>query len=177
MSTTSSATASGRDRVPHYEPKLKSRMCLFVITQKDGTPFNATSVTEEDIIKMDHTHPLGVLHYFAMESIALFTSTEEIQCATHGAIKVMELREEAIAIRVVANSETHVKAYFIAVGRYSSNSNLQSQKRRENPTHPMITPTQVGKCHIISKQSLATLPIMSCISLWRISIRRSQSMS
>ena len=95
MSTMSSTTASGRDHALYNEHKLKSRMCLFVITQKDGTPFDAISVTEEDIIeiciKMGHTHPLGVLHYSAMESIALFSSTEEMQCATCRAVKVMEL--------------------------------------------------------------------------------------
>ena len=73
MSTMSSATASGRDHVPSNDSNLKSRMCLFIITGKDGTPLDATSVTEEDIvemcIKMDHTHPLGVLHDSAMESV------------------------------------------------------------------------------------------------------------
>ena len=71
MSTTSSATASGRDCVPSDEPKLKSRMCLFVVTQKDGTLLDATSVTEEVIIKMcikiGYTHPLGVLHYSTIQ--------------------------------------------------------------------------------------------------------------
>ena len=93
MSTTSSATALARDCVPSDEPKLQCRMCLFVITWKDGTPFDATSVTEENIIKMcikfGHTHPLGVLHYSMMELVTLFCSTEEVQCTTHGAIKAM----------------------------------------------------------------------------------------
>ena len=48
--------------------------------------------------------------------IALFCSTEELQCATCRAIKVTELQEEAIAVRALAPSETHVKAYIIAVG-------------------------------------------------------------
>ena len=144
----------------------------FVITGKDCTPFDATSVTGEDIVKMciklGHTHPLGVLHSSVMESIALFCSTEEMQHATHRAIKAMELQDEVIAIRAVAPSEAHVKAYIIAVGGDSSKSTLHPQKRRENP---------MGKCHIISKWSLATLPIMNCFSLWRISIRRSHSMN
>ena len=70
-------------------------MCPFIITWKDGTPFDATSVTKEDIIKMcikmGHTHPLGVLHYSTMELIALFCSTEGRQCTTCGAVKAMEL--------------------------------------------------------------------------------------
>ena len=41
----------------------------------------------------------------------------------------------------------------------------------------MITLTQVGKLHIISKWSLVTSLIMNCVSLWRISIRRSHSTS
>ena len=64
---TSSATVSGRDPVAFNESNLRSRVCLFVATRKDGTPFNATSVTDEDIIKicikMGHTHPLCVLCY------------------------------------------------------------------------------------------------------------------
>ena len=95
-------------------------------------------------IKMGHTHPLGVLHYSAMELVALFHSTEDVQCATHRAIKMMELQDEAIAIRAVAPSETHVKAYIMAVRGDPSNLNLHPQKRRENPTHLLITLTQVG---------------------------------
>ena len=124
MSTMSSATASGRDHVPSDESNLKSRMCLFVITQKDGTLLDATSVVEEDIVKMcvkmGHTHLLGVLCYSAMESVALFCSTEDMQSVTCRAIKVTELQGEAIAIRAVAPSKTHVKAYIIAVGGDSS---------------------------------------------------------
>ena len=99
-------------------------MCLFVITRKDGTLLDATSVTEEDIfemcIEMGHIHPLGVLHYSAMESVGLFHSTEDMQCTTHGAIKAMGVQGEAIAIRAVPPSETHIKAYIIAVRGDSS---------------------------------------------------------
>ena len=114
-------------------------MCLFVITWKDGTLLNATSITKEDIIemciKMDHTHPLGVLHYSTMELVALFCSTEEMQCATHGAIKAMELQGEAIAVRAVATSETHIKAYIIAVG--GDSSKLQSPSSEEEGRTPL----------------------------------------
>ena len=94
-------------------------MCLFVITRKDGTLLDATSVTKEDIIemcaKMGHTHPLGVLCYSVTELVALFSSTEDMQHATCRAIKTMELQDEAIAIRPVAPSVTHVKAYIMIV--------------------------------------------------------------
>ena len=99
-------------------PILKVECAFFVITQKDGTLIDATSVAEEDIIKMcvkmSHTHPLGVLHYSVMESVALFCSTEDMQHATCRAIKVMELQGEAIAIRAVAPSETHVSSKLLS---------------------------------------------------------------
>ena len=83
MSTSSTATASGRDQAPSDNPHLKARICMFIIARKDGTPFNVTSVTEEDIVEicitLGHTHPLGVLRYSAMESVALFHMTEEMQ--------------------------------------------------------------------------------------------------
>ena len=89
MSTMSSATASGRDCVPSDEPKLKSRMCLFIITWKDGTLFDATAVTKEDIIKMcvkmGHTHPLGVF-YYSMNGIdsSVLLNRGNATCYTQG---------------------------------------------------------------------------------------------
>ena len=90
-------------------------MCLFVLARKDGTPFDVTCVSEEDIVKicirLGHTHPLGVLNYLVTELVALFCSTEDIQHATHRAVKATELQDEAIAIRAMALLGTHVKAY------------------------------------------------------------------
>ena len=80
---------------------------------------------------------MGVLHYSAMELVALFCSTEEMQCTTHGAIKAMELQGKAIAVRAVAPSETHVKAYIMAVG--GDSSKLQSpplEEEGEPRLHP-----------------------------------------
>ena len=40
-------------------------MCLFILTEKDGTPFDVTSESEEDIMEiciiLGHTHPMSVL--------------------------------------------------------------------------------------------------------------------
>ena len=95
MSTLSSATASDRDQVPSDHPHLKTRICIFIVKRKDGTLFDVTSVSEEDIIEicvtMGHTHPLGVLWYLAVELVALFCTTEEMQQASHSAVKAMEL--------------------------------------------------------------------------------------
>ena len=46
MSNSSSATALGKDHVQSNDPHLKAKMCVFIIMQKDGTPFDVTSVTE-----------------------------------------------------------------------------------------------------------------------------------
>ena len=65
MSTSSSATALGRDPVPTNDSTLKARMCVFIVMHKDGTLFDVTSVTDEDIVQicmtLGHIHPLGVL--------------------------------------------------------------------------------------------------------------------
>ena len=102
MSTSSTATASGRDPVPTNNPTLKAWMCIFIVTHKDGTPFEVTSITEEHIIQLCMTlgniHLLGVLRYSATESVTLFCRAEEIQQASHGAMKAMELCDKPIAI-------------------------------------------------------------------------------
>ena len=44
-------------------------MCVLVLTRGDGTPFDAASIQEEDIIElcveMGQTHPKGVLQFMA----------------------------------------------------------------------------------------------------------------
>ena len=63
-------------------------MCLFGLTRGDGTPFNASSIQEEDIIEiciqLGHTHPEGVLWYSTIEPVMLFHTTDELQIAVHG---------------------------------------------------------------------------------------------
>ena len=75
--------ALGRDPVPTDNPTLKAQMCMFIITHKDGTPFEVTSITEEDFVQLcmmlGHIHPLGVLWYSTIELVALFHMAEEMQ--------------------------------------------------------------------------------------------------
>ena len=70
-------------------------MCVFIVTHKDGTLFEVSSITEEDIVQLcmvlGHIHPLGVLHYSATDLAGLFHMEEEMLQASHGAIKAMEL--------------------------------------------------------------------------------------
>ena len=124
MLTSSSATASGRDPVPNDDPTFKARLCVFIIMQKDGTPFDVTSVTEEDIVQLcvtlGHTHPLGVLQFFATELVALFWMAEKMQWVSHDAIKVTELHDESTAIKTIVPMEPHIRAYFTVGGGYPS---------------------------------------------------------
>ena len=119
MSAMSSTTASARDRVPFDNTNLQNHMCVLTLTKRDGTPFDVTSILEEDIvqicIRQGHTHPMGVLCYSAMESVFLFQLGDEIQCTTCGAIKAIFLCKEAIAVRASAPSKTHMRAYMNAV--------------------------------------------------------------
>ena len=121
MSTTSLTTASVvRDWVPFDEANLQVLMCVLVLMKRDGTPFDVTSVLEEGIIeiciKMGHTYPMGVFHYSVTESIILFWSADNMQCATCRAIKMIVLHGEANAVRASAPSENHVRAYMATVG-------------------------------------------------------------
>ena len=81
----SSATASGRDPVTINDPTLKARMCVFILMHKDGTPFDVTSVTEEDIMQLcvtlGHIHSWVCFQYLGTESVALFCMAEEMQQA------------------------------------------------------------------------------------------------
>ena len=83
MSTSSSATASGRDQVPSDDPHLKTKICIFIVARKDGTQLDVISASEEDIIEicvtLGHTCPLGVLWYSVTELVALFHATEVMQ--------------------------------------------------------------------------------------------------
>ena len=131
MSTSSSANASGRDQVPFNAPYLKTKICMFIATTKDGSPFDVTSVTEEDImeicITLGHTHPLCVLQYLVTESVALFHMTEEMQWLSCSAIKAMELQDEPIAVRTVAPLDHHIRVYITVVGVTHLNHDLHPQ--------------------------------------------------
>ena len=116
-------------------------MLLFALTKKDGTPFDITSVSEEDIMeicmRLGYTHPVGVLHYSVMESVVLFHLAGNMQHATHGAIKATVLHDEAIAVRTSAPSEAQVRAYMIAVDREPSGTQpppLEGEGEVHSPT-------------------------------------------
>ena len=126
MSTTSSATASSSDHdVPSTKVVFKNKLCLVSLTRRDGTPMDASSVTEEDIVEIyvtkGHIHPLGVLHYSATEMVVLFCLTDELQHATCRIVKAMELWGKAIIVKAMGPSEAHTKVYLVTLCLNPSN--------------------------------------------------------
>ena len=65
----------------------------------------------EICVKKGHTCPLGVLHYLAMKSVILFSTVEELKCASHGLVDVTELQNDAIMLKTLAPLEAHIAAF------------------------------------------------------------------
>ena len=114
MSITSSATALRDWEVPSPN-SFQDRLLLISITRGDGTPMDASSITEEDImeicIRRAHTHPLGVLWYSAVESVVLFRNLKDVNRAHHTLPDVMELCNEAVTVWTMAPTEAHVATF------------------------------------------------------------------
>ena len=86
MSITSSATTSRDGEVPSPD-SLQDKLLVVLITKGDGTPLDASSITEEDIVEFcvrrAHTHPLGVLQYSTAESVVLFGNVTDVNHTHH----------------------------------------------------------------------------------------------
>ena len=76
---------------------------------------DASSITEEDIVEIcirrAHVHPLGVLQYSMAESVVLFRSLEDVNCAHHTLLDMMELCDEAVTVWTMALTEAHVATF------------------------------------------------------------------
>ena len=114
MSVTSSATIS-RDREVQSPDSLQDRLLVVSITKGDGTPLDASSISEEDILELCvgrvHTHPLGVLWYSTVDSVILFSNVADVNCTQHVLPDMMEFRDEAVAIWTMAPAEAQVTAF------------------------------------------------------------------
>ena len=152
-----------------------------LLTKGDGTPFDASSTLEEDVIEiciqLGHTHPKGVLQYLVIELVMLFHTVDKLQIAACGVIKAMMLHDESIRVRTSPPSATHVRAYMAVVnGEPSSIQPLPSDGEGE-PHSPPRNPTQKGQPHNASKQTLGISQVTSCNSSWRSSAGRLHSES
>ena len=114
MSVTSSATAS-RDREVPSPNSFQDSLLLISITRGDGTPMDASSITEEDIMEIclrrAHAHPLDVLQYSAVELVVLFGNLEDVNHAHCTLLDMMELCNEAIMVWTVAPTEAPVAMF------------------------------------------------------------------
>ena len=120
LSTTSTVTTSvAQDQIPNDKVDLLNHMCILILTRGDGTPFDATSIQEEDIIKicvqLGYTHPESVLRYLAAKSVMLFHSMDEMLVVAHGVITAMTSHEEAVKVRTSPPSAAHVRTYMVVM--------------------------------------------------------------
>ena len=149
----------------------------FILTRGDGTPFNASSILEEDVveicIQLGHTHPKGVLWYSAIKSVMLFHTADKLQVTACGVVKASSLHKEAIRVWTSPPSATHVRTYMAVVN--GEPSSTQPPKGRSNPNYPLVTLTWVGGPYTNCKQTFPILQMMNYGSSWRISARRSFS--
>ena len=90
-------------------------MCVLVLTRSNHTPFDATSIQEEDItefcVEIGQTHPKGVLWFLATELVILFHSGNEMLATLHGVTKATVLCEESINLHTSPPSTTHLRVY------------------------------------------------------------------
>ena len=114
MSVTSSTTALRDWEVPSPN-SFWNRLLLLTITRGDGTPMDASSIAEEDILEICvwrvHTHPLGVLQFSMAESVILFGSLKDVNRTHRTLLDVMELCNEAIMVWTMAPAEAHVATF------------------------------------------------------------------
>ena len=147
MSTTSTTTTlAARDHIPRDIADLSNHMCLFALTTGDGTPFDASSILEEDIVELyihlGHKYPEGVLQYSTIKSVILFCTMDKLQITMCRVIKALALHEEAIRVRTSPPSATHVWAYMTAVTGEPSGAQLPHSNGEEelhlSPSNPHL---------------------------------------
>ena len=115
-----------------------------------------------------------------MESVALFHTVEEMQWTSCGAIKATKLCDELIAIKTVAPTEPHIRAYIATAGEWLPIQTMESPaSEEEDDTNPPTgKPQQGGGTPQHLQAELGDLADTSnCGHLWRTSVRRSHFVS
>ena len=177
MSTTSTMTASvAKDQILNNEVDIPNHICILVLTRGDGTPFDVTSIHEENIIEIcvwvGYTHPKGVLQYCSSQISHVISFHRWYASDSAWVIKAMTFHEEAIKGRTSPPSATHVRAYMAVMEQEPSGAQCPTPDREGNPQQPPSDCYQVGVPHVNYKPTLRTLWMMSCNSSWGISSRR-----
>ena len=114
MSVPSSTTAS-RDREVPSPNSLQDKLLVVSITKGDGTPLDASSISEEDIVEIcvrrAHICPLGVLQYSAVESVILFRNVTDVNRTQRVLPAMTEFQDEAITVWTMAPAQVQVTAF------------------------------------------------------------------
>ena len=152
MWTTSTVTAlAAQDYIPGDKVDILNCMCVLVLTRDNGTPFNATSIQEKDIIEiciqLGQTHPKGVLWYSAVELVILFQSMKEMLVMACGVIKAMVFHEEPIRLRMSPHLPPMCGPSWQQGMENHQAPSLQPLKGGKF-YHPLMTPTWEGGPHI-----------------------------
>ena len=171
MSFTSSATVSRDWEVP--SPKsFRNRLLLVTIARGDGTPLDASFISEEDIIEIcirqAHIHLLGVLQYSAMESVVFLQNIKDLNRILCTLPDVMEFHDEAVTVWIMAPAEAPLQP----LSKCGTQIPLQVME-----DHALLPNNHLSakKHHIVSMHSLETLMIVSFNSSYKISLKRSCS--
>ena len=146
MSVTSSATVS-RDREVQSPDSVQDKLLVVSITKRDGTPLDASSILEEDImelcIRRADTHPLGVLRYSTVDSVVFFNNVTDVNHTQQVLPDVPEFCDEAIATQTMAPMQAHITAF---IEMWCSNP---VTREGELHTPPYRTPpNEETPCHI-----------------------------
>ena len=170
MSTTSTATALvAQDQITNDKVDLLNHMCILILARCNGTPFDATSTLEDDIIEiciqLGCTHLKGVLWYSAIKSLVLFHSADELQVMAHGVIKAMMLHEEAIRIRTSLPSATHERAYMAVVNGEPSGTQPATPDKEEES---QLSPSDPHPCRRTRHQLQVNLGDLGDNELWQL---------
>ena len=149
MSATSLATIS-RDWEVQSPDSWQDRLLVVSITKRDGTPLDASSISEEDIVELCvrrvHTHPLGVLWYSTVDSVILFSNVTDVNSTQRVLLDVTEFCNEAVATRTMAPAQAHITAF---IKMWCSNP---STGEGELHTPPYQTPPNEETPHRIHVQ-------------------------
>ena len=149
MSVTSSATVS-RDWEVQSPDSFQDKLLVVSITKRDGTPMDASSIMEEDIVehcvRRAHTCALGVFWYSTADSVILFSNVADVNCTQHVLPDVTEFCDEAVATRTMALAQAHITAF---IEMWHSNP---TAGEGEPHTPPYRTPPNEETLHCIHAQ-------------------------
>ena len=102
---------------------------------------------------------------------------EEVQWASHGAIKAMELHDEPIAVKIVVPMEPQIRLYITIGGGYPSKLQSPHSEEEDDTNSPTGNPHWGWGTLQYLQAELGDLADQELWPLMEISVRRSHLMS